>query len=103
MMRSSQAARRSIFGTTRLGFPPSERKSHLSIVGQLDRGSVKALDYARSIADRIIAVRVDIGSTDREILHRRWEELESDIHLEIIDSPFRSVRPLTCLFLACQT
>ena len=30
-------------------------------------------------------------STDREKLRKRWEELESDIQLEIIDSPFRSL------------
>jgi amino acid transporter len=61
------------------------------IIGQLNRGTVEALDYARSIADEIIAVHVDIGSTDRAKLRRRWAEFESDIQLEIIDSPFRSL------------
>ncbi len=61
------------------------------IMGSLNRGTVEALDYARSIADEIIAVHVDIGSTDRQKLRARWEELESDIQLEIIDSPFRSL------------
>jgi hypothetical protein len=61
------------------------------IVGQLNRGTVEALDYARTIADEIVAVHVDIGSTDREGLQEQWEKLESDIPLEIIDSPYRSV------------
>lgn len=61
------------------------------IVGQLHRGTVEALDYARSIADEVIAVHVDIGSTDREKLQARWEELESDIQLVILDSSYRSV------------
>ena len=72
--------------------PRSQIVTHpaIVIIGQFNRGTVEALDYARSIADEIIAVYVDIGSTDREKLRRRWAEFESDIHLEIIDSPFRS-------------
>jgi amino acid transporter len=61
------------------------------IVGQLHRGTVEALDYARSIADEIIAVHVDIGTTNREKLQQRWQELESDIELVTLDSSYRSV------------
>lgn len=61
------------------------------IVGQLNRGTVEALDYARTIADEIVAVHVDLNSTDREKLQEKWRNLESDIPLEIIDSPYRSV------------
>jgi amino acid transporter len=90
------AERLSIQDLAPRGYIPRPRTAQVShpaivIVGQLNRGTVEALDYARSIADEIIAVHVDIGSTDREKLCRRWEELESDIHLEIIESPFRSL------------
>jgi len=61
------------------------------VVGQLNRGTVEALDYARSIADEIVAVHVDVGSTDREKLQQKWQQLESDIPLVILDSPYRSV------------
>lgn len=61
------------------------------VVGQLHRGTVEALDYARSIADEVVAIHVDIGSTDREKLQKRWQELESDIELVILDSQYRSV------------
>jgi amino acid transporter len=61
------------------------------VVGQLNRGTLEALDYARSIADEIIGVHVDIGTTDREKLQKRWAQLEGDIPLVIIDSPYRSV------------
>ena len=65
------------------------------IVGQLNRGTLEALDYARSIADEIVAVHVDIGSTDREKLQNRWVQLEADIPLIILDSPYRSlIEPL---------
>jgi amino acid transporter len=61
------------------------------VVGQLNRGTIEALDYARTIADEIVAVHVDINSIDREKLQEKWRQLESDIPLEIIDSPYRSV------------
>ena len=61
------------------------------VIGQLNRGTVEALDYARTIADEIVAVHVDLNSTDREKLQEKWRNLESDIPLEIIDSPYRSV------------
>ncbi len=61
------------------------------VVGQLHRGTVEALDYARSIADEVTAIHVDIGTTDREKFQQRWQELESDIGLVILDSPYRSV------------
>jgi amino acid transporter len=73
--------------------PRTEKVTHpaIVIIGSLNRGTVEALDYARSIADEIIAVHVDIGSTDRQKLRNRWEELESDIKLVILDSQFRSL------------
>ncbi|MBO3463653.1 APC family permease [Aetokthonos hydrillicola Thurmond2011] len=61
------------------------------VIGQLNRGAVEALDYARTIADEIVAVHVDIGSSDREKLQEKWKQLEADIPLEIIESPYRSV------------
>jgi hypothetical protein len=73
--------------------PKAEVVNHpaIVVVGQLNRGTVEALDYARSIADEVIAVHVDIGTTNKEKLQQRWEQLEGDIHLAIIESPYRSV------------
>ena len=73
--------------------PKTEVVTHpaVVIVGQLNRGTLEALDYARSIADEIVAIHVDIGSTDREKLQIRWQQLESDIPLVILDSPYRSL------------
>jgi amino acid transporter len=73
--------------------PKGEAVTHpaIVVVGQLHRGTVEALDYARSIADEVVAIHVDIGSTDREKLQKRWQELESDIALVILDSQYRSV------------
>lgn len=61
------------------------------LVGQLHRGTVDALDYARTIADDIVAIHVDVGTTDCKKLQEQWRQLEGDIPLVIIESPFRSV------------
>ncbi len=73
--------------------PRGEVITHPAIVlvGQLHRGTIVALDYARSIADEVIGVHVDIGTTNHEQLRTRWQELESDIPLVILESPYRSV------------
>jgi len=72
--------------------PKAEVVTHpaIVVVGQLNRGTLEALDYARSIADEIVAVHVDFGTTDRDKLQQRWEQL-GDISLVIVDSPYRSV------------
>lgn len=61
------------------------------LVGQLHRGTVDALDYARTIADDIVAIHVDVVTTDCKKLQEQWRQLEGDIPLVIIESPFRSV------------
>ncbi|MBD2088820.1 APC family permease [Microcoleus sp. FACHB-1515] len=73
--------------------PKTDTVTHpaVVVVGQLNRGTIEALDYARSIADEVVAVHVDIGTTDRQKLHERWDSFESDILLVILDSPYRSL------------
>ncbi len=61
------------------------------VVGDLHQGTLEALKYAHSIAEEIAAVHVDIGHTDRDKLQSQWEKIELDVHLEIIDSPQRSL------------
>jgi len=81
--------------------PKSEVVTHPAVVilGQLNKGTVEALDYARSIADEIVAIHVDVGNTDREQLQQQWQELESDIPLVILDSPYRSLVAPICQFV----
>lgn len=73
--------------------PKGETIAHptVVVVGQLHRGTIEALNYARSIGDEIVAVHVDIGSSDRAKLQERWQSLAADIPLVILDSPYRSV------------
>ncbi|MGB8701697.1 MAG: APC family permease [Thermosynechococcaceae cyanobacterium] len=76
-----------------LPHPVVENPTHpaVIIVGQLNRGTLEAIDYARNIADKIVAVHVDLGSTDRTKLQERWDAYGCGIRLVIIDSPFREI------------
>ncbi len=73
--------------------PKSAVVAHTAIVvvGQLHRGTIEALNYARSIGDEVVGVHVDVGSTDRDRLQSRWQDLAGDIELVIVESPYRSV------------
>ena len=72
------------------------------IVGQLHRGTVEALDYARTIADEIVAVHVDIGNTDHETLQEQWRQLESDIPLYEISLCSRSGWRFNAMCVECS-
>ncbi|MFM9264580.1 APC family permease [Tychonema sp. BBK16] len=95
------AARLNIQGIEPISYPARPKVKTVThpavvLVGQLHRGTFDALDYARLIADEVVAVHVDIGLTDRAKLQAAWEDLQSDIPLEILESPYRSVgEPLT--------
>jgi amino acid transporter len=61
------------------------------LVGQIHRGTIEALEYARTVADEVMAIHIDTGSTKRDLLQQQWHEFEGDIPLIILDSPYRSV------------
>lgn len=82
------------------GLPPSLRhfpKPRVVIpVSGIHRGMVDAVNFARSISDRVTAVFVDAdpGPDEKEI-QRDWECWFPDVKLVIVPSPYRSlVEPL---------
>ncbi len=65
------------------------------LVGQLNRGTIEAVKYAFTIADEVRAVHVDIGSSNLERIKSDWAQLQIDVPIDIVESPYRSVvRPL---------
>jgi amino acid transporter len=65
------------------------------LVAGLHKGTVEALEYARSISPDVTALTVDLDSTQTSKLRRRWAEWEPDIPLVVLESPYRSiVQPL---------
>jgi len=62
------------------------------MVGQLHRGILNALDYARSMsADHLVALHVCIDDDDGSALRRQWEELGIEVPLEMVTAHFRDI------------
>lgn len=57
----------------------------------INRASIRALRYARTISDNVTAFSVAIDEQGEEKLRKRWEELGCDIPLIVRYSPYRKV------------
>ena len=66
------------------------------LVGELHKPTMRALAYARvSRPNTIEALSVKFDQEETDALMKRWEELEINVPLKIIDSPYRElVRPV---------
>jgi len=72
-------------------------KSHKVVVpiSGLNRGSLEALQFSRSLSDDVTAVVVDVDTAATERLRESWKAWGFDIPLVVLESPYRSVvRPL---------
>jgi hypothetical protein len=65
-------------------------------IGDLNRASMQALTYARSLTENVRAVHVvSEGPEEVERLRRRWERFGLDVPLILLESPYRAtVGPL---------
>jgi hypothetical protein len=65
-------------------------------IGDLNRASLAALTYARSLTENVRAVHVVTeGPEEADRLRRRWERWAIDVPLIILESPYRAtVGPL---------
>lgn len=61
----------------------------------INRASLGALEYARSISPDVIAVHVNVDREDPDRLVAQWEFWVEDVPLVVLNSPYRSIlRPL---------
>lgn len=67
--------------------------SHVMIVpiSSLNKASLSALQYARSITDTVIAINISPSKKSLDKLKTRWKELNTDIVLVAKYSPYRAV------------
>src|SRR5207244_3775754 len=67
----------------------------LVLVSRLDRASLEAVAYARSIAPLVTAVHVTDNPLDAERIRGQWQKLEidADTDLVILESPYRALIP----------
>jgi amino acid transporter len=82
------------------GLPPSLRPfpqpRTVVLVSGVHRGMIDAVNFARSISDRVIAVYIDIDPTPDEVdLRKQWNIWFPDIAFVVVPAPYRSlVEPL---------
>jgi amino acid transporter len=63
----------------------------LVLVSSLHRGTIPALEYAKTISDRVEAVHVELNPESTERLKKTWELWGCGTPLTILKSPYRSV------------
>jgi amino acid transporter len=64
-------------------------------IARLDRAALQALAFARSVSPTVKAVHISTSKSSAEEFRRRWAQLDSDIKLDVVESPYRSlVAPL---------
>jgi len=58
-------------------------------IAGVHRGSLAALNYARSLSSDVTAVHVSIDAAESERLRRKWATWGDGVRLVILDSPYR--------------
>lgn len=74
-----------------------EPRKHLAVVpvAAMNRAVLPAIEYARAIAQDVIAVTVNVSNQNREQLQAHWHAWAPNVPLVVLDSPYRSIlRPL---------
>jgi amino acid transporter len=60
-------------------------------VSRLDRATIEALTYARSISTDVTAVHVANDRQELEEMKRQWEQWGAEVKLVIVESPYRAL------------
>ena len=79
---------------------------HLAIVPivRLDLCGLRALAYAASLGQPVLAVHISPGEDEAARFKRYWIEWGDHLPLEVVDSPYRAVvAPLACYIDALRT
>jgi amino acid transporter len=74
--------------------PRSMNHTVVVLVGRVHRGTIEALEYARSLRpNHLTAVHVSAQDGDVAAIERDWGAFKFDIPLEIVPSPYRELTP----------
>ncbi len=73
--------------------PQQIRHTVLAPIADLNKPALQTLAYARSIAERVIAVHVADSEEDRARMRAKWDAWGDHVPLVVIDSPYRSIVP----------
>lgn len=71
--------------------PPRSIRRHrvLLLLSNVHRGTIQALNYARSLSDDVTAIHVSLDPLDAEKVQDKWETWGEGVRLVIIESPYR--------------
>ena len=80
--------------------PTPQRHKVVILVGRVHRGTVAAIDYARSMRpDHLTALYIAYEDADHDAMVDQWAQFGFDVPLEIIESPYRELPPAVERFL----
>jgi hypothetical protein len=68
-------------------------------ISGVHRGTLAALDYARSLSPDVTAVHVSIDDTQAEKVRAKWERWGDGVRLVILDSPYRMLLEPLLVFI----
>ncbi|MCC7358267.1 MAG: APC family permease [Anaerolineales bacterium] len=72
------------------GAPPAIRRHRVIVpISGVHRGTLAALDYARSLSSDVTAVHVSIDEAEGERVKGKWERWGDGVRLVILESPYR--------------
>ncbi len=72
------------------GAPPhTSRHRVILLIGNVHRGTLAALRYARNLSDDVTAVHVSIDDEETAKTRRKWDEWGEGVRLVILESPYR--------------
>ncbi len=72
-------------------YPKAIEHTALVLVSSLNRGTIPALEYAKTISEKVEAVHVELNPIATNNLKKAWSEWGSGIPLVILKSPYRSI------------
>ena len=73
------------------GAPTRVRRNRVILpIGGVHRGTVHALNFARSLSDDVTAVHVAMDQTEEDKVRSRWEKWGDGVRLVLIPSPYRA-------------
>ena len=78
------------------GAPTRLRRNRVILpIGGVHRGTLHALNYARSLSDDVTAVHVALDVSEEDKVRAKWEKWGDGVRLVIIPSPYRAlIEPL---------
>jgi hypothetical protein len=72
------------------GMPPAVARHRVIIlISGVHRGSLAALNYARTLSDDITALHISVDPDESERVQSKWETWGNNVRLVILDSPYR--------------